>query len=159
MPFPSFFSQIHPKLDFPIYTTLAAVLFNCVYGLLYLASTTAFNSIVTSAVLFLNLSYAIPLAVVAVRGREKVLPVRAFNLGKFGYLLNIFAPLWVTLLGVMVCLPPTVPVSLATMNFSSVVLTGIFLIFLIFWFIIGKNFHGPKINIQAMNEMNALEKK
>jgi choline transport protein len=159
MPFPSFFSRIHPKLDFPMHTTLAAILFNCVYGLLYLASTTAFNSIVTSAVLFLNLSYAIPLAVVAVRGRDKVLPVRAFNLGKSGYLLNIFAPLWVTLLGIMACFPPTIPVSLGTMNFSSVVLIGIFLIFIIFWFTIGKNFRGPKINIQAMSEVNALEKK
>jgi choline transport protein len=139
-------------------TTIAAVLFVCVYGLLYLASTTAFNSIVTSAVLFLNISYAIPLAIVAVRGRSKVLPVRAFNLGKFGYVLDIFAPFWVTLLAVMVCLPPTLPVALGTMNFSSVVLVGIFAIFVTFWFTIGKNFHGPRINFQAMNELNAIEK-
>ena len=90
-------------------TTVAACVFGCLYGLIYLASTTAFNSIITSAVLFLNISYAIPQAIVAIQGRSKVLPDRPFNLGRLGYICNIFAPLWITVMTVFVCFPPTLP--------------------------------------------------
>ena len=53
MPYSGLFSQINKFYDFPVNTTILAVVFCSIYGLLYVASTTAFNSIITSAVLYL----------------------------------------------------------------------------------------------------------
>ena len=157
VPFKDYFVHIDEKMDFPLRTTVAAATFIALYGCLYLASTTAFNSIVTAAVLFLNITYAIPQAIVAVQGREKVLPVRPLNLGRWGYVVNIFAPLWVTLLGIMVCFPPAIPVTVVSMNYSSVIIVGFFGIIVGFWFWIGKTFEGPKIDLGVLSEVNALE--
>lgn len=159
MPYGDFFVHIDKKLQFPLRTTIACITFVCLYGLLYLASTTAFNSIVTSAVLILNITFAIPQAIVIVQGRKKSLPIRPLNLGKLGYLVNIFSPLWVTLLGVMICFPPALPVKVDTMNYSSVILVGIFGAFIGIWFTIGHRFEGPKIDMLLLNEANALEKR
>ncbi|KAG9232017.1 amino acid/polyamine transporter I [Amylocarpus encephaloides] len=158
LPYKNFFLHIDEKRDFPFRTTVAAVVFISIYGLLYLASTTAFNSIVTSAVLFLNITYAVPQAIVAVQGR-KSLPVRPLDLGNFGYFVNIFAPCWVTLLGIMICFPPALPVVVESMNYSSLILVGIFGVFLFLWYTIGGNFEGPKIDMVALSEVNALEKR
>ena len=53
IPYSEFFSLVSTSRDFPVRATILSICFCCMYGLLYLASTTAFNSIVTSAVLYL----------------------------------------------------------------------------------------------------------
>ena len=53
IPFSDTFSHVSPSRNFPVRATILSICFCCVYGLLYLVSTTAFNSIVTSAVLYL----------------------------------------------------------------------------------------------------------
>lgn len=131
--FPDFFNHISPRLHFPVRATLAAFTFACLYGILYLASTTAFNSIITSAVLFLNLSYAIPQAILLFRGRQKMLPTRYLDLKSFGHFCNVFAMLWTAVLTVMICFPPALPVSKAVMNYTSVVLVGMCLVVLGLW--------------------------
>ncbi|KAL8916430.1 MAG: hypothetical protein Q9208_008516 [Pyrenodesmia sp. 3 TL-2023] len=54
VPFSEFFSHVSVSQKFPVRATALSVCFCCLYGLLYLASTTAFNSIVTGAVLYLG---------------------------------------------------------------------------------------------------------
>jgi choline transport protein len=125
------------------------------YGLLYLASTTAFNSIVNSAVLFLNITYAVPQGILLVQGRKKHLPPRYLNLGVFGYLCNGFSVIWIVVLGVAVCMPPSLPVSTATMNYISVIVVGLFLIIMVLWLVDGNvNFEGPHIDWDLMKETN-----
>ncbi|GKZ30982.1 hypothetical protein AbraIFM66950_010807 [Aspergillus brasiliensis] len=116
VPFPEYFSQINNNFKFPVHTTLAAFLFMSLYGLLYLASTTAFNSIITSAVLFLNITYVVPQGILLVRGRS-TLPKRYFNLGWTGYFCNGFAVVWIVIQGVLTCLPPSPEVTLGSMNY------------------------------------------
>ncbi|KAJ5391469.1 hypothetical protein N7509_006959 [Penicillium cosmopolitanum] len=152
VPFANFFSRIHPKLQFPLNATIAAYIFTCIYGLLYLASTTAFNSIITSAVLFLNISYTVPQSILLVRGRN-VLPRRPVNLGWLGLFCNIFSTLWIVLLGVLICMPPNLPVSLQSMNYTPVILVGVFVIINSIWLFSGRaSFEGPRIDWEAMKQ-------
>ncbi|KAJ5165189.1 uncharacterized protein N7500_007019 [Penicillium coprophilum] len=153
-PFPDFFDKIDKQLQFPLRTTIASMVFAAIYGVIYLASTTAFNSIITSAVTLLNLSYAIPQAILATRGRKQCLPKRPLDLGRWGYICNIFAPLWIIVVGVMVCFPPTLPVTLGSMNYSGPVLVGLFLIILVFWILIGDEFKGPNIDWEMLKLKN-----
>lgn len=130
---------------------MAAFIFVCIYGLLFLASANAFNSIITSAVLFLNISYVVPQGILLVEGRDK-LPARWLKLGYLGYFCNIFSVLWIVVLGTTICMPPEIPVSVGTMNYSSVCLVGLVAIILVFWFSFGrKKFQGPQIDWEALN--------
>ncbi|KAJ5107336.1 hypothetical protein N7456_004011 [Penicillium angulare] len=152
VPFSKFFSHIHPELQFPLHATIAAFVFTCIYGLLYLASTTAFNSIITSAVLFLNISYSVPQCVLLVRGRQ-ILPARLLDLGWFGLFCNVFSALWIVILGVLIGMPPNLPVSLTSMNYTPVILVGIFVIINIIWLFSGRaSFEGPHIDWEMMNQ-------
>ncbi|OQE92573.1 hypothetical protein PENNAL_c0007G05151 [Penicillium nalgiovense] len=153
-PFPDFFDNIDQRLQFPLRTTIASTVFAAIYGLIYLASTTAFNSIITSAVTLLNLSYAIPQAILVTRGRAQCLPKRPLDLGRWGYICNVFAPLWITVVGVMICFPYSLPVTVGSMNWSAPVLVGLFLIILVFWVLIGDEFKGPDIDWAMLNLKN-----
>ena len=144
IPFPTFFTQIHPTLNFPVRTTVAALLFSLLYGLLYLASTTAFTSIITSAVLFLNITYTVPQGILLTHGRAR-LPRRYLNLGPLGYVCNMFSVIWIILLGVFVCLPRDGPaVAVGEVNYVCVILVGIFLGINLLWIMVGRRtFIGP----------------
>ncbi|KAL4886414.1 choline transporter [Aspergillus karnatakaensis] len=145
-PFPAFFSRISPKYNFPVHTTIVAFIFSCIYGLLYLASTTAFNSIITSAVLFMNITYAIPQGILLTRGR-KSLPARYMDLGWVGYVCNIFSVGWIVVLGVLVCMPPGLPVTLGSMNYVCVIVVGLFGVINALWFMTGRRrFEGPSVD-------------
>ncbi|KAL4952139.1 amino acid/polyamine transporter I [Aspergillus filifer] len=168
VPFSSYFSHISPNLHFPVRTTLTAFLFTLLYGLLYLASTTAFNSIITSAVLFLNITYAVPQGILLInrlkstsilsrnksQSTKNVLPhSRYLNLGPFvGVLCNSFAVLWIVVLGVFVCFPPQRrPVRTSNANYTPAVVVGIFGVIVLFWFISGRRcFLGPRVDWEGL---------
>ncbi|KAI9370833.1 amino acid/polyamine transporter I [Aspergillus egyptiacus] len=154
VPFSPHFTAISPKYQFPVRTTTAAFTFVLAYGLLYLASTTAFNSIITSAVLFLNITYAVPQGILLFRGRHN-LPRRWLNLGWFGYFCNLFSLLWVIILGVFVCFPPKLPVSVGSMNYIAVIVVGTFGVITGFWFGSGRGrFRGPSIDWGLLKRVN-----
>lgn len=158
VPYPQYFSHVDEKLGFPVRTTIASFIFVCVYGLLYFASTTAFNSIVTCAVLFLNITYVVPQGIVLFGGREKKLPKRYLRLGYLGYFCNGFSVLWIVVLGVSVCMPPVLPVAVGTMNYTSPIMVGLFTLILLSWFWIGKKFEGPKVDWELISVVNTVAK-
>ncbi|OHE91443.1 hypothetical protein CORC01_13262 [Colletotrichum orchidophilum] len=156
VPFSGYFSKIDEKRKLPLRATIASYTFACLYGLLYLASTTAFNSIVTSAVLFLNITYVVPQGILLVQGRNNSLPPRYLNLGWFGYICNMFSVLWIVVLGAFICMPPILPVTAGSMNYTSVVLVGLLSIVLLFWVLDGrKNFKGPNIDWDMIKALNS----
>ena len=146
-----FFTKVDERLEFPARATLLSFLFTCIYGLLYLASMTAFNSIVNTAVLFLNITYVVPQGIVVFYRQRRALPPRYLDLGIFGHFCNIFSILWIVVLGVFICLPVSLPVELESMSYTSVVLVGIWLIALCMWFLVGRtSFVGPKIDWEML---------
>lgn len=151
LPFSAFFARTHPTLKVPVNATLAAGIFCILYGLIYIASTTAFNSFISLSILGLNVTMTIPQTIVLFRGR-KVLPTRQFNLGPiFGPFCNLFATLWVSLYTVLFCFPVFLPVTLSNMNYLSVVVAGICVFTLGMWW--GgkrKTFVGPNVQIEGV---------
>lgn len=86
-----------------------------------------------------------------------MLPARYLKLGYLGYFCNIFSALWVVVLGVFVCFPPSLPVTGGIMNYTSVILVGLFAITIAFWFTIGKKFDGPNIDWEELNTLAAMK--
>ena len=156
LPYSSFFSHISQQHKFPVRTTILALVFCSIYGLLYLISTTAFNSIITSAVLYLNITYAVPQGLVAVRGRKNVLPDHPFDLGRMGYVCNFLSPILVTIVGVLVCFPPELPVTNQNINYTPVVLVALSIVIISFWFSMGHRFEGPKIDWDILQNVEII---
>ena len=153
LPFSPYFAQLSRPFGFPVRTTILAFTFTCAYGLLYLVSTTAFNSIITSAVLFSNISYSAPQLIVSWRGRDNVLPEHHWDLGLFGRFCNAASPIIVVLLSVLICFPPELPVTNYNVNYTPVILLGFVLVLGAAWRVRGRKFEGPNIDWEGLKNI------
>lgn len=158
---------MHPKLGLPLnalYLTSGVVI---LFGLLFLASTSVFNAIISAAVVTLDLSYAMPIAVNCLRGR-KTLPERYWTLPSwFGWTADIIALSYISLTTVLFIFPPNLPVTgdnmsmfrflrrktkvamiLTEVDYCIAAFAIILAISIIQWFIDGrKTFTGPRVNL------------
>ncbi|KAK1763317.1 amino acid/polyamine transporter I [Phialemonium atrogriseum] len=157
LPLSKYWTHIHTKLQFPVRTTMLSVGVCVVYGLLYIASSQAFNSIITAAVLGVNISYVVPQAITLFHGRESRLPTRPFNLGRFGYICNAWSLAWITLIGVFICFPNELPVAASSMNYVSVVLGFVCVLLFALWWFVRKQFSGPQIDREMLNLQYEVE--
>lgn len=104
--FHKFFSHIEPKLNVPLRTILFCYLFNVCFGLLYLGPTVAFSAYVASCTILLDISYAVPIIVLLVRGRGVLVAHRTsttpFQMGpRLGYFVNIVAALYLVVTSIV----------------------------------------------------------
>ncbi|MCJ1261050.1 hypothetical protein MMC22_000914 [Lobaria immixta] len=155
IPYSSYFAHISERHGFPLRTTLLSLGFCSAYGLLYLFNTTAFNSIITSVVVYLNITYAVPQILILLRGRANVLPrSRPFDLGRLGHACNLLSPLLVIIMSAFNCLPPHLPVTSRNANYTPVVLVGLFGAILAVWFSpVGQGFEGPRIDWEVLGDV------
>jgi choline transport protein len=98
-----------------------------------MGSTTAYNSMVTACITFLLLSYAIPIIAFLIKGRNTI-KHGPFWLGKIGLFANIVTLCWTLFALVFFSFPSTMPVDKDTMNYSSVVIFGLVVYAIIYWF-------------------------
>ncbi|KAF5570812.1 HNM1-choline permease [Fusarium phyllophilum] len=156
LPFAEYWQHINPKRGIPWRTTLLSAAFCALYGLIYIASTTAFNSIINATCLMLNLSYVIPQGVLLTQGRG-MLPRRAFNLGKLGYAVNLYSVVFMIVIGVVFCLPQTSPTTASSMTYNAPVVVGLYTIVCLLWIERRSKFNGPHIDWDLLNEANEEE--
>ncbi|KAF9891232.1 hypothetical protein FE257_004796 [Aspergillus nanangensis] len=158
LPFSRVFERIDEKRAVPVNSNLLSCVFCLAYGLIYIGSEVAFNVFISSAILFMNLSYTIPQAVLLFRGnRREVLVARHFDLGNvLGVFCNVFAVLWMGLYTVIFCFPLALPTNAKGMSYVSVVLAGALLFVAALWFLGGKRrtFIGPVTAIDALEAVN-----
>src|SRR5947209_15358573 len=86
-------AKVHPILGLPINAHIMSNVWVAIVGLLFLASTAAFNAVVTATIIFLYLSYSIPIACLLWHGRENVVK-GPFWLGTIGMIANWVVLLW-----------------------------------------------------------------
>ncbi len=102
--FHEFFELIAPTLNVPVRAILFCYGFNICFGLLYLGPTVAFSAYVASLVILLNLSYAAPIIIVLIRGRQLLKlhqTNRAFRLCSFGTVVNSVSVLFLTVTSIV----------------------------------------------------------
>ncbi|CAG9993028.1 unnamed protein product [Clonostachys byssicola] len=148
IPFSRFFVKIHPRLKVPMNANIAASTFCILYGLVYIGSSVAFNVFISTSILSLNMSYAIPQVMLLFGDRTKLLPRRYLSLGNYlGPFCNAFTGLWVVLFMVLFCFPLFIPTTAATMSYVSVVVTAMLLFCAALWWGGKRNgFNGPALN-------------
>ncbi|RSL58698.1 hypothetical protein CEP54_007618 [Fusarium duplospermum] len=114
----------------PIYALIWSAGFTSLLGFIYLASQTAFNSLVSAGILLQYASYAIPIVLLLIRGRSN-LQHGPFWYPRLGLLSNIIFLCWAPIALVFCCFPYALPVEAGTMNYISVVLAivGLLVVF------------------------------
>lgn len=122
-------SKVNKTLDVPLMSHNVSCFIVGVLGLLYLGSSTAFNSMVTACITLLYISYTTPILCLWYRGRNNIRH-GPFWLGTWGLIANIVTLLWTIFCLVMYSFPSTMPVTTGSTfpsplfpNYTSQVLT------------------------------------
>lgn len=108
LPFHSILSKVDPVLDVPFMAHSVSCFIVAVLGLLYLGSTTAFNSMVIACIVLLYISYSIPVVCLLIKGRNNI-KHGPFWLGKVGLFCNIVLLAWTLFTIVMYSFPSEYP--------------------------------------------------
>ncbi|KAL7662890.1 Choline transport protein [[Candida] zeylanoides] len=132
LPMSKYLSIIDPKLGVPLNAHLFSSFFVALLGLLYLASSAAFQSMVVGCIIFLLLSYLVPTMCLLYRGRNNI-KHGPFWLGKFGLAANVVTICWAIFGLVFYSFPSFMPVTAGSMNYVSVVLVVYTIWMLAYW--------------------------
>lgn len=131
LPYSHLWAQVNPQVGVPLNAHLMSCAWISLIGLLYLASSTAFNSLITGCISFLLLSYAIPVICLLMKKRQ--IKHGPFWLGSFGLFSNIVLLGWTVFCLVFFSFPPALPVTKNNMNYVAVVIVGYAIYSLLYW--------------------------
>jgi amino acid transporter len=138
-------SKVDKRFNIPLWALGLSTIVDCILGVIYFGSTSAFNAFTGVATICLSVSYGIPILVSVIRGRKAVRH-STFSLGKFGLFINIATIIWICLAIILFCMPTAIPVTPTSMNYASVVFMAFAMISLIWYIIRGrKTFKGPPV--------------
>lgn len=130
-------------LSNPVRATAIMLFLQIIIGILYIASKTAYSSFINLTLFALNITVVLPQTVLLFIGRDS-LPKRAFSLGRYGYIVNAMATIFMLFFSVVFEFPVARPVTGSSMN-HLVAIFAVSLIFIISSWLLGlsKRFTGP----------------
>lgn len=160
LPGGKYFSKLSPKSHIPARAVVLSTVCQGLLGAIYFGNDMAFYAILSIAVIGLNLSYGMPIYCIFFQGRQILDTMemqgsvpgpgvnRRWNLGKWGWPINIVAGVWPAFISILflfpIYLPESGPVSPEEANWSVAVLGGALIIATVYWFAYGKRqFVGP----------------
>ncbi|PYI17512.1 choline transporter [Aspergillus violaceofuscus CBS 115571] len=133
VPFSWVWSQIAPRVETPLAAhTLNTIIVGAI-GCIYLASQTAFNSMVTGCIVLPYLSYVLPVMGLLLRGRNNIRH-GPFWLGGLGLLANWVCLGWILFTWVFYSFPAQMPATTGNMNYICVIYAVIGCIVVTDWF-------------------------
>lgn len=156
LPASKLLSAVHPTLKVPVYMVLVVGFLQMLLGLIYLGSSTAFNAVLSMAILGMYASYLSPIVFMLIYGRRssssiiRGLGLGSFNLGpRWGPVVNIVAIIWLFIAMVFSTFPTVEPVTPENMNYCIVVTMGWMMIGGAYYYIFGgkQRFSGPVVEL------------
>ncbi|KAM0755145.1 amino acid transporter [Meredithblackwellia eburnea MCA 4105] len=162
LPFSPFFAKVSPTTGVPVNAVILTTVLVIIFGLIYIGSSSALNAILSSSVVFLNVSYSIPIGFLLFRGRHLLrppsFPEPTMSLGNFwGPVCNVTGLVFTVFTTVFFVFPPDLPVSGLNMNYAIVVFAFIFIVATLTWVFQGrKTFRGPR-DLGALFELARSE--
>jgi amino acid transporter len=149
IPFSHYFSKVSEKKEIPVRAVAVTLLLQLLLGFIYIGNTTAFDAVLSMAIIGMYLSYLMPIVVWLIHGRPKMQRSEfgSFYLGRvFGIILNLISIIWLVTVIIFSTFPGSMPVTVKTMNYSSVVMAGWLLCGAIYYFAGGwKKFNVPVV--------------
>ncbi|KAA8648951.1 hypothetical protein EYZ11_005367 [Aspergillus tanneri] len=157
VPFSAYFSQIHPRLKVPLRMTLAmSVIVTCL-SCAYIASTMAFQALISSYIVLSSLSYLGAILPHVLTARKRIVP-GPFYLGKcLGTVVNIIAVTYVLVTVVFFCFPLVLPATVQNMNYTSVITVGLMALTTVWWLSRARHdYKGPQYYFEAAERLAAV---
>ncbi|KAL2867748.1 amino acid/polyamine transporter I [Aspergillus lucknowensis] len=153
LPASRFFAKVHPTLQLPLNALILTVVVVVCFGCIFLGSTSAFNAIISSSVVALDLSYMMPILVNCLQGRN-ALPERKWKLPRrVGWIADIISLCYIVLTTVLFVFPPSSTVTGSSMNYCIAAFGVIIIISIFQWVVDGrKNFTGPRVDVALETE-------
>ncbi|OAL02849.1 amino acid transporter [Phaeosphaeriaceae sp. SRC1lsM3a] len=145
LPFSNFFAYVHPTLHLPLNALLLIGTIVTCLSLIYIASATAFNALISLQALALHVSYFFPILFILLRKlRGPAPPYGPFKMGFIGIPVNMFALCYLIYVVLWMPFPQVLPVTRDNMNYSGPIFGAVVLGALGHWFIRGrKTFQMP----------------
>ncbi|KAL4867324.1 hypothetical protein BDV12DRAFT_186736 [Aspergillus spectabilis] len=151
-PFPVYLAHIDEKRKTPIRATIAMATLISVIGIIYLASTTAFQALISSYIVLSTLSYLGAILPNILTARKRLIP-GPFYLGKrVGMVVNCVSVVYIAVTVVFFCFPFLRPVTVGNMNWTCVVVVGVLFLAAGWWAVRirgGGEYRGPKYDRDA----------
>lgn len=136
-----FFGDYLSKVDTYWHAPVRAIWFEgdlvSLVAVIFFFSTTTLQAILAVSTIALTISYAIPIAVLLIVGRDKLVP-GPYKLGKFGYTANIVSVVYCCITTVFFFFPSSPDPSGSDMNYAIAVFGIILVIAAIFWVLKGR---------------------
>jgi choline transport protein len=156
---PAYFAYVSPKHRVPIRSVYSTVFLVCALNLLNIGNTSyvAFGAITSLSSLALYISYAIAIAsIIYVRMSSSAFKLGEWNLGRFGFAINVFALVYTLYVIIFLPFPSTLPVTATNMNYCGPVMVAVLAIAVGLWFTgARKNWKGPNLTILEFVVANA----
>lgn len=127
IPFSNYYTKVDNKFHVPTRMCVLISVLQALLGLIYIVNTTAFNAILSMAILGMYISYALPITFKIYNrflAPSNVLPRAWFSLGRHGWIVDSLALLWSVVAIVFSVFPNAQPVTAQNMNYAVVVLAG-----------------------------------
>ncbi|KAG7137001.1 Choline transport protein like [Verticillium longisporum] len=140
MPFSRIWAKVHPRLQIPLNSQIAVTTVVALLGCLYLGSSTAFNSLLGTAVTINNMSYMVPILTNLLTGRRNM-HRGVFHMGnRIGPIVNTVTVCWLTFAIVFFSFPYVQPATVQNMNYTCVVVGGLVILISGWWFRVGSEY-------------------
>ncbi|RMJ08802.1 hypothetical protein CDV36_011599 [Fusarium kuroshium] len=160
LPFSETLSRLEKKRGIPTVAIVVTTVLLMLLGLINIGSTTAFNAILSLAVVGLEISYIMPIVLLIWRRitSPEQLKWGPFRLGRAGMLINIVAVAYLIFTSVFSLFPPYQPVTAENMNYASLVLGATLLFGLVYWPLRArKKYSGPLNETEGVAVVNGSE--
>ncbi|KEF59936.1 uncharacterized protein A1O9_04784 [Exophiala aquamarina CBS 119918] len=140
-PFSPYFATISKRFTMPLRAMMGVTVLNLLAGVLVLGSELAFYAIISAGGITLQISYCIPILCVVLKGRQYLPPRPHFDLGRWGYAVNITSLLWSIIVVLFYVFPQYVPVvgAIQNMNWAIAMLGGVFVFAGMYWHVKGRH--------------------
>jgi len=145
LPFHAWFATVPHGWEIPVNAVLFTIAFSCLFSLVNIGSTIAFNQILSLGLAALLSSYAVSISCVALRRiRRQPLLESAFSLGAFGLPINILSLAFLLLAFTMSFFPPVAHPNPQTMNWSCLAYGAVLIVGMIYYFVRARHHYvGP----------------
>jgi amino acid transporter len=140
LPFSKTFSYVHPTLKMPLNALILIGVCLFLLAIVNIASSTAFNALISLPTLALYLSYFFPILFLFIRKltRSMPIPYGPFKLGRWGIPINIGAICYLLFTMIWIPFPIMLPVTRDNMNYAGPVLGAVLLCAVADWCISGR---------------------
>ncbi|EEA25937.1 hypothetical protein TMatcc_005813 [Talaromyces marneffei ATCC 18224] len=151
IPFHKYLSEVNPRTQLPQRSILTTSAILILLGFINIGSTAAFNAILSLSVLGIQISYAVPVAVMLWRrlsSEKTTLAYGPWKLGRYGVAINAISMVYLIYTSIFMVFPATQPVTALSMNYSTLVFGAVLIASCVYWGLKGtKQYNGPNIAI------------